>query len=398
MRPSEILRKGVLGRFESELTAVLRRKQPAEAKLAGVLRALCPLSLAARNMSSEAGEVLVRRGSFDRELYMSAVRALADAKDKRAAPLIRAALQSDDGGGLATLSAACFCPEQVLAEPLTRIAAGRNAELAFGAEVARLVRGESDGGRLVELAPRIKESSRIALCCRLFVPLMRGPALPPSIGPSLAVLRDAERHLGRWLVLADVATHALDPAPLHEARRKSQAGAMSARAAWSLVAWALEPGASPPATRPTLELVARLSERPTADRDTTFLFRLANAGASSARPVLETLTKATPLSSETALRAAMHLARDHGQNRMRAAIVEYATGKREDGRGVAAAALWDLHEPNLALAAAEQAEGSRALSSIAWGSLVRAACEGRFTPELLLDDPTFRRVEYGWVE
>jgi hypothetical protein len=312
MRASEILRKGVLGRFESELTAVLRRKQPAEAKLAGALRALCPISLAARNMTSEAAEVLVRRGSFERELYMSAVRALAEANDKRAVALIGAALRSEDGGGLATLSAACFGRDPSLAEPLMRIAAGRNAELAFGAEVARLARGDSDGARLVELAPRIKESSRIALCCQIFVPLMRAPALPSSIGPSLAVLRDAERHLGRWLVLADIACRASDPAPLAEARRKSQSGAMSARAAWTLVTWALEPGASPPPTRPTLELVARLSERPTADRDTTFLFRLATAGASSARPVLETMAKSAPLAGETAVRAAFPLARDHG--------------------------------------------------------------------------------------
>src|SRR5262252_7866913 len=353
MRPPEILRRGVQGRFESELTAVLRRRQPAEAKLAGALRALCPWSAAARNMTSEAGEVLMRRGSFDRDLYMSAVRALAEVNDRRAAPLIRAALEGGEGGGLATLSAACFCHEPLLAEPLARVAAGRNAELAFGAEVARLMRREADGSHLSGLAPRIKESSRIALCCQLFVPLTRGTAPPSAIGVPLAVLRDAERHLGRWLVLADVATRALDPGPLNEARRKAQAGAPSSRSAWSMVAWALEPGAAPPSSRPTIELVARLSERPTADRDTTFLFRLARAGAPSARPVLESLAKTTPLSDEIAVRAAMHLARDHGQKRMRDAIVDFAKSKRDEDRGVAAAALWDLGEVELARAAAE---------------------------------------------
>src|SRR5262249_40351199 len=139
-------------------------------------------------------------------------------------------------------------------------------------------------------------------------------------------------------------------------------------------------------------------ERPTADRDTTFLFRLATARAPAARPILETLAKGTPLANETALRAAMHLARDHGQTKMRDAIVESATGKREESRGVAAAALWDLRETDLAREAAEQAEDSRTLSSVAWGVLVRAACDGRFSPELMLDDPTFRRVQYGWVE
>jgi hypothetical protein len=388
----------VQGRFESELTAVLRRRQPAEARLAGALRALCPLSSAARHMTCEAGEVLVRRGSFDRDLYMSAVRALAEAQDKRAGPLIRTALLTEQAGGLATLSAACFCREPMLAEPLAKVAASRNAELAFGAEVARLMRGESNGAHLSALAPRIKESSRIALCCQVFVPLSRGPAAPSPIGTALAVLRDAERHLGRWLVLADVATRALDPAPLSEARKKAQTGAPSSRSAWSLVAWALEPGASPPATRPTIELVARLSERPTADRDTTFLFRLAMAGTPSVRPVLEALAKATPFTDEIAVRAAMHLARDHGQKHMRDAIVELASGKRDDGRGIAAAALWDLHETDLARAAAEEAENSRTISSVAWGALVRAACEGRFSPSNMLGEPTFRRVQFGWVE
>jgi hypothetical protein len=195
-----------------------------------------------------------------------------------------------------------------------------------------------------------------------------------------------------------VATRALDPGPLNEARRKAQAGAPSSRSAWSMVSWALEPGAPPPASRPTIELVARLSERPTADRDTTFLFRLARAGAPSARPVLESLVKTTPFSDEIAVRAAMHLARDHGQKRMRDAIVDFATGKRDDGRGVAAAALWDLHEIDLARAAAEQAESSRALHSVTWGVLVRAACEGRLAPDVMLGEPTFRRVQFGWVE
>jgi hypothetical protein len=398
MRPLEILRRSVQGRFESELTAVLRRRQPAEARLAGALRALCPWSAAARNMSCEAGQVLLRRQSFDRDLYRSAVRALAEMNDRRAAPLIRAALESDDAGGLSTLSAACFCRDALLLEPLAKVAAGRNAELAFAAEVARLIRGESDGARLGALAPRIKESSRIALCCEVFVPLARAPSAPPPIVMPLGVLRDTERHLGRWLVLADVATRALDPGPLNEARRKAQTGAPSSRAAWSLVAWALEPGASPPGARPTIELMARLSERPTADRDTSFLFRLARAGAPAARPVLESLAKQSPFGGEIAVRAAMHLARDHGQAHMRDAIVESATGKRDETRGVAAAALFDLRETHLARAAAEQAEDSRAISSVAWGALVRAACEGNVSTDMMLGEPMFRRLQFGWVE
>ncbi|MFX7140816.1 hypothetical protein ABTH88_23050, partial [Acinetobacter baumannii] len=71
------------------------------------------------------------------------------------------------------------------------------------------------------------------------VPLVRSSPVSVQVGPALAVLRGAERHLGRWLVLADVATKAGDLGPLNEATEKAQQGPSSARAAWSLVAWAL---------------------------------------------------------------------------------------------------------------------------------------------------------------
>jgi hypothetical protein len=395
---TEIVRGTVQGRLEIELAAALRRRLPSEAKLAGALRALCPLSVAIRNLASEAAVVLFRRGSFDRELYSAAVRSLAEGGDKRATDLIRRALATDEGGGIATLSAACFSRDPALAAPLAKLATCRHAHLAFGAEVARMARGESNGAHLSALAPKIKESHRIALCVELFVPLTSGPALPRQIGAPLAVLRDAERHLGRWLVLAEVATRAADPSPLAEARRKAANGAPSSRAAWSLVAWALEPSVPPPSTRPTVELVARLSDRPSADRDTTFLFRLAAARAPAARPMLEGLAKATPLGDEIAIRAAMHLARDHGRSDCQIAISEVALGRRDDVRGVAAAALWDLGEREISPKAAERAEGCRFLSSMTWGALVTAASTGKFSPSFVLAEPTFRRVQWGWVE
>jgi hypothetical protein len=394
----EVLRSGVRGRFESEVTAALRRRLPSEGKLAGALRALFPLSAAARNIASEAAHVLMRRSSFDRELYTGAVRAMAEAGDKRAAGLIKGALSNEEAGGLSTLSAACFSRDPSLAAPLAKVAASRHAHLAFGAEVARLARGESNGAHLAALAPKIKESHRIALCVELFLPLTRGPALPKEVAGALAVLRDAERHLGRWLVLAEIATRAADEGPLVEARRKATNGPQSSRAAWSLVAWALEPNAPAPATRPTVELVARLSDRPSADRDTTFLFRLAAAKSMAARPMLEGLAKATPLADEVAVRAAMHLARDHGRSEMKEAIAEAALGKRDDVRGVAAAALWDMGERELAEKAAEQAESSRSIGSVTWGVLVQAASAGKLGTSGVLGEPTFRRIQCGWVE
>jgi hypothetical protein len=395
---AEILHGDVRGRFEAEVTAALRRRLPSESKLAGALRALFPVSPGLRNVVNEAAQVLLRRHSFDRELYASAVRSLAEHDDKRAAPLLRAALSSDEAGGLATLSASCFSRDPSLAGPLAKVAASRHAHLAFGAEVARMARGESNGTHLSTLAPKIKESHRIALCVELFLPLTRGLSLPKPVAGALAVLRDAERHLGRWLVLAEVASRAQDHAPLLEARRKAANGPQSSRAAWSLVAWALEPDGPVPTTRPTVELVARLSDRPSADRDTTFLFRLAASRAPAARPMLEGLTKTNPLQDEVAIRAAMHLARDHGRAEMKKALVEAATGKRDEIRGAAAAALWDLGDRDLARKTADRAASSRSLSSMTWGALVTAAAAGKLGTDSVLAEPTFRRVQCGWVE
>src|SRR6202041_2496528 len=95
---------------------------------------------------------------------------------------------------------------------------------------------------LAALAPMIKESHRLTLCAEIFVPLarhMRSLASPSNLlnsGPALAVLRGAERHLGRWLVLAEVAAAAGDRGPLDEALTRANTGPSPARSAGSLVA------------------------------------------------------------------------------------------------------------------------------------------------------------------
>jgi hypothetical protein len=268
----------------------------------------------------------------------------------------------------------------------------------------------------------IKESHRISLCVDLFVPLARSAPIPVHVGPALGVLRGAERHLGRWLVLADVAAKAGDDGPLEEATQKAQVGPTSARAAWSLVAWALSQtrasvapsGAQvpAPATRPTVELVARLSDRPSADRDTTFLFRMAQARATSCKPMLEGLVKSVPLTDEVSVRAASYLARDHGREDMKDALVDCAlNGKRDELRGLAVAALWDAASGPTRATTREKARDlsdelitSRCLSSVAWGALVRAAhssaqSKGRADDDFVVVTETdLRWIQWGWLE
>ena len=395
----EVLGRDVVERIEAELSVALRRRPLNEAKLAGVIRALAPFSQGLRNAVAEATPMLVKRESFDRPLYNACIRSLADTDSKHAAPLLaKALLANDDAGGFPTLSASCFVREPILSAPLARLASTRHPHVAFAAELARAARGDSEGVHLVAIAPKIKESHRIALCVEVFVPLARAAKLPPSAAPAIAVLRDAERHLGRWLVLAEVATRAADPAPLTEARNKSKDGPSSARSAWALVAWSLSGDPAAPATRPTVELVARLSDRPSADRDTTFLFRLAAARSTAARPMLEGALKANPPADEVGVRAALYLLRDHARADLIPALEATArTAKREDLRGLAVAALWDAGSRELAIDLAEGALKSRSIQTAAWASLVIAAGSQKWDRPLI-DEPTFRRIQWGWLE
>ncbi|MDP9152175.1 MAG: hypothetical protein M3O36_19795 [Myxococcota bacterium] len=415
---TELLDKPARVRFEQEIDAALKRRPSNEGRLSGALRALAALSPALRAALGEATSVLIRRGTRQRELYACGLRALAEAQDRQAVTLLRQALSGDEAGGSAALSASCFSRDADLSPLLAKIAASRQSHLAFGAELARVARHESNGALLAQLAPMIKESHRISMCVELFVPLSRANPVAVEVGPALSVLRGAERHLGRWLVLAEVAVKAGDTSPLDEARARIASGPSSSRAAWSLVAWALSdidaarrgaPLPESPTTRPTLELIARLSDRPSADRDTTFLFRMARSHATSARPMLEGFARTLPLCDETSMRAALYLALDHGRDELRAALADAAdSGKREELRGLAAAALWDACPPGLgegsakmrlrALEVAQDLLVSRTVGNVAWGALIVAAAKASGPAGPLLTETAFRWIQLGWLE
>lgn len=96
--------KATRARLEAEIDAALKRRPTSESKLGGALRALCPHSAALRGHVHDALEVLVRRRSFDRELYSACVRSLGECGDKRAPVAVKSALASDDAGGAATFA------------------------------------------------------------------------------------------------------------------------------------------------------------------------------------------------------------------------------------------------------------------------------------------------------
>jgi hypothetical protein len=397
-RSRSVIGAPALERLVAEIRAAIRRRPAHESRLAGTLRAVSCHSAELRSELMTVVETVARRGSFERPLYGAAVRCLSEQGETRLAPVLARALGAEEAGGLSSLAAACFTQEASLGEPLFKVAMGRHPLLAFAAEIARLSRRESQGTVIEAIAPKIKEAHRIALCSELFVTLLYREPLPRAVAPALAVLRDAERHMGRWLLLGELATRAGDPSPLQEAERRAKSGPQSSRAAWSLVAWALEPQVCVPSARPTVDLISRLSDRPSAERDATFLFRMAAAKLPSARPMLEGLTRGATLSSEVSVRAALHLVRDYGQEGQVGALQQAGRSPRLDAmRALAAAALYDCGQPDEALRMAAELETSRQLPAIGWASLVRASAAGA-PVGVLVSERNFRRVQQGSCE
>ena len=247
----------------------LRRKPSREAPVAGALMVAAQRSPRLRKSLLSTADTLIDRRAFERPLYGAAVRALAASKDRRLGPMLVRSMDDERGGGLSTIAACAYVKSAKLDDALARTAASRHPDIAFAAMlIHRLRSGKGKGQHLVGAAARLKESARIELCTRLFAPLVSEegvlPKLPATLGPAVKALRDAERHLGRWLILARVGVACGDRSPIEEVDDRMRHGSASAKAAWSLMGWALVPGRDVPRVRPTAEIVSRLSDRPTA--------------------------------------------------------------------------------------------------------------------------------------
>ncbi len=386
----------LLARLEDELGSALKRKPAAEAQLAGCVRALIPWAPRLREVAENTLDVLVRRGSFERPLYGGLARALATTQSPRSTECLARALEGEERGGLATLSAASLSRDAALGPALARSAMTRQPHLVLAAEVARVARGESRAEHATDVAPKVKEAHRISLCVDVLVPLLWEAPLPAPVAPALALLRDAERHLGRWLLMAELGQRAGDVRVALEAEAHTKEGPASARQAWTLVHWALAPERAR-LVRPTVELVSRLSDRPSAEKDTTFLFRLAARGVPEARPMLESLCKGSAAATEVGVRAIGALALHYGQTERIDALTRIARDPKKEGvRGVALAALLAAGLADVATELAESLADSRKLQTATWAALVLAASdEGQAPP---FDEATYRRVQLGWVE
>jgi hypothetical protein len=381
------------------LSRALRRKPAAEAQGAAALRAAAPYCSHLRKQLVVAAQTLIRRGSYGRPLYGAVIRSLADQGDRQLPGLLGSALSDADGGGLSTLAAAARCRSSKLAAPLMRLVASRHVDLAFGAELVCRLHAAGRPDHLLDAAARLKESSRILLSTQLLAPMVtdesKPVALPSAVAPAMAVLRNSERHLGRWLVFAKVGLRGGDPGPLKEADERARHGTSSSRAAWTLLAWALAPKRDLPSIKATTDIVARLSDRPTAERDLSFLFLLARAGADGARPMLEALGR-PPLREPVSIRAAGALAQRYDDGAALAALQALATGRSTHRlRGITAAALWDAGRHAEARQRAELLHDAHSLSCSVWGGLVLGRGRSRAP---VMAESSFRLLEQGWVE
>jgi hypothetical protein len=384
-------------RLETELRSALRRRPANEARLGGALQLLAPHSERLREAMVAALDVLVHRSAYGRPLYLSVLRGLVAARDQRLVPLLIRALTLDDGAGLGTVAAAAMFRHPDIAAPLAKLAMSRSPHLSFAGELARTARGESAGQGLADAALRIKESHRLEMASCLVLPLVREGQTCAGAESGIRVLRDSERHLGRWLLFAELAQKSGDATPLLAARAQANQGPSSARAAWNLVAWSLQGDAQATCVRPTVEIVSRLSDRPSAERDLSFLFRMAKAKATTTRPMLETLSKEPQLSNENAVRAAGYLLKDGDREDLQRRLLELVRStKREDLRGLALAAL-HVARPQTVADFAPDFSRSRQLQNAVFSALVRLAQKGQSTKDLL-SEPVYRRGQLGWLD
>ena len=329
-------------RLETELRSSLRRRPANESRLGGALHVLAPYSTRLREALLAALDVMVRRGAHSRPLFLPILRGLIASGDERVAPLLSKALSLDDGSGLGTIAAAALFKASGLEEPLAKLSVSRSPQIAFAGELARIARGESSGHALSGSALRIKESHRLEMSTSLVLPLVWERHACSGAAEGIRVMRDSERHLGRWLLFAQLASQSGDASAITAACGQAQKGPGSARAAWNLVAWALKSDPSTPTVRPTLEIIARLSDRPSAERDLSFLFRMAQAKAPTARSMLDNLTNAPHLTDENAVRAAAYLLKQEDREDLQRKLIELVKStKREELRGLALAGLYE---------------------------------------------------------
>ena len=94
----------------------------------------------------------------------------------------------------------------------------------------------------------------------------------------------------------------------------------------------------------------------------------------------------------------LHLCRDYDEDRYREQLGHIARAPRKDAlRALAAAALYDVGEREMALSALQDMKQSRHLAAMAWSGLVTGREASLFSGSVVTE-ARYRRVQLGWVE
>jgi hypothetical protein len=113
--------------------------------------------------------------------------------------------------------------------------------------------------------------------------------------------------------------------------------------------------------------------------------------------MLENMVKSETLVDADSVRAALVLSQSFRRKDLMERLVAAARcHKREALRGLAAAALFDLGQEDLASRFADELVHSKQLTTVGWAALIRAGGAGKL--QRLVTESRFRRVQRGWAE
>ena len=332
--------KATRARFEEELDGGREAKAGDEVKSAAASAPSAPSPEAARHAGGGGWRLPREARLFNARVWLSSsICTLSETSDKSATAILKTALAADDAGGNATLSAACFARPGARGPARSpRRAASR---IPRSARRRRGVCRRESKWRALTLALMIKESHCIPSICTDLSSCLHARRADPGVRrPGSPCCGGAERHPDAGSFRPTRRDEGRRQRSASRRRRRRRASVRRARAPPGPRPWRF-PRRAPRSRRAWAPSLAGprgprsswspVSDRPSADRDTTFRM------AACACPELQADARGlreTGRASRTRWRSApLRTARDHGRDDLRAAIIECATdGKRGASR------------------------------------------------------------------
>lgn len=370
---TDVIDGAVVLRLREALRGVMARRGEREVVAASVVRHLAGVSTSVRRLLAEAAGELSSRGSFDRPVMHAALYA-SNLLGASGEMITLAALASENAPWSAFVAASQSSATAVC-QAVSRLSARTQGHLGFGAAFVRSLTGDDAAGkRATELAVMLKEAHRVRWIDEFAMPVLARNVLPSrSVARTLEALRGVERHLGRWLRLGELELACGGESVADGCRRGREASSVPSRHVWSWIEWLLSRGACRASAPPRLsrDVINKLSDRPSASRDLSFLHRVGDLGVAPAADPLAIVGRSGK--SPDAVRALLTLVTRYGRTDRIERLRTIAARGTDAARGVAAAALWDLGDRNAALELVDELVISKSLANVGWGALIRVA-------------------------